>query len=138
MTKERIFNFRTKTNTSIDQGSREAFESMKVNGVNFNKPKGKRDSYFVTNRKSNSRIISNKSPTKINTVTFPKMKSPSTPDKLSIIDNSMLTRKKLPRSKTATPVTPKTSTYKAKEVSKKHLFSDDLFLQKEIIFLRKE
>ena len=32
----------------------------------------------------------------------------------------------------------KTSTYIAKEVSKKHLFSDDLFLQEEIIFLRKE
>ena len=65
------------------------------------------------------------------------MKSPSTPDELSIIDNSMLTRKKQQPSKTPTPVTPKTPTYKAKEVSKKHLFSDDLFLQKEIIFLRK-
>ena len=64
------------------------------------------------------------------------MKSPSTPDELSIIDNSMLTRKKQQPSKT--PVTPKTPTYKAKEVSRKHLFADDLFLQEEIIFLRKE
>ena len=66
------------------------------------------------------------------------MKSPSTPDELSVIDNSMLTRKKQQPNKTPTPVTPKTPTYKAKEVSKKHLFSDNLFLQKEIIFLRKE
>ena len=64
------------------------------------------------------------------------MKSPSTPDELSIIDNSMLTRKNQQPSKT--PVTPKTPTYKAKEVSRKHLFADDLFLQEEIIFLRKE
>ena len=35
-------------------------------------------------------------------------------------------------------MTPKTHTYKAKEVSSKDLFSDDFFLQWEIIFLRKE
>ena len=104
----------TKINTSIHQGQLiETFESMKANGVIFNKPKAKPESYFVTNRNSNSWIISDKSPTKINTVTSPKMKSPSTPDELSIIDNSMLTRKKQQRSKTPTPVTPKTSTYKA-------------------------
>ena len=66
------------------------------------------------------------------------MKSPSTPDELSIIDIPMLTRKKQQPSETSTPVTPKTPTYKAKEVSRKHLFSEDLFLQEEIIFLRKE
>ena len=59
----------------------EAFKSM--NGIIFNKPKGKRESYFVTNKKNNSWIISDKSPTKVNTVTSPKMKSPSTPDELS-------------------------------------------------------
>ena len=138
VTKERIFNFIIKTNTSIDQGHLiETFESMKANGVIFNKPKAKPESYFVTNRNSNSWIISDKSPTKINTVTSPKMKSPSTPDELSIIDNSMLTRKKQQRNKTPTPVTPKSFTYKANEVSKKHLFSNDLFLQEEIMFLRK-
>ena len=43
VTKERIFNFITKTNTSIDQGQLiETFESMKGNGVIFNKSKGKR------------------------------------------------------------------------------------------------
>ena len=66
------------------------------------------------------------------------MKSPSTPNELSIIDSSMLTRKKQQQSKTPSTITPKTSTYKAKEVSKKHLFSNDLFLQEEIMFLRKE
>ena len=45
MTKERIFNFITKTNTSIDQGSREAFEIMKTNGVISN------------NRKENESLI---------------------------------------------------------------------------------
>ena len=75
-----------------------------------------------------------KSPTKINTVTSPKMKSPSTPDELSIIDNAMLTRTKQQPSKTPTPATPKTPTYKAKEVSRKHLVSDDLFLQEEKFF----
>ena len=41
VTKERIFNFITKTNTSIDQGQLiGTFESMKANGVIFNKPKG--------------------------------------------------------------------------------------------------
>ena len=50
----------------------------------------------------------------------------------------MLTRKKQQPSKTPTPVTPKTLTYKETIVSRKHLFSDGLFLQEEIIFLRKE
>ena len=50
----------------------------------------------------------------------------------------MLTRKKQQPSKNPAPVTPKTSTYKEKIVSRKHLFSDGLFLQKEIIFLMKE
>ena len=59
VTKERIFNFITKTNTSIDQGQLiETFESMKGNGVIFNKSKGKRESYFVINRNNNSWIIS--------------------------------------------------------------------------------
>ena len=47
----------------------EAFESMKDNGIIFNKPEGKRGSYSVTNKNSNSWIISNKSPTKMKTVT---------------------------------------------------------------------
>ena len=111
---------------------------MRANGVIFSKPKGKQESYFVTNTNNNSWIISDKSPIKINTVTSPKMKSPSTPDELSIIDNSKLTRKYQQRSKSPTPVTRKTSTYKAKEVSKKHLFSDGMFLQEEIIFLRRQ
>ena len=84
-----------------------AFEPMKANCVILNKPKGKRESYFVTNRNNNSWIIRNKSPTKINTETSPKMKSPSTPDELSIIDNSMLTRKKQQASKPPTSITPK-------------------------------
>ena len=105
---------------------------MKINAVIFNKLKGKRESNFVTNRNNNSWIISDKSPTKINTTTSPKVKSLSTPDELSITDNSMLTRKKQQPSETPTTVTPKTSTYEAKEVSKKH------FLQEEITLLRKE
>ena len=40
--------------------------------------------------------------------------------------------------KTPTPVTSKTPTYKAKGVSRKQLFSYDLFLQEEINFLRKK
>ena len=48
VTKKRIFNNIIKTKT-IDQGQlMEAFESMKDNGIIFNKPKGKRESYFVT------------------------------------------------------------------------------------------
>ena len=84
VTKERIFNFITiKTNTLIDQGQLiETFESVKANAAIFNKPKGNQESYFVTNSNNNSWIISDKSPTKINTVTSPKMKSPSTPDEL--------------------------------------------------------
>ena len=129
VTKERILNFTTKTNKSIDQGQvMEAFESMKANGVIFNKPKAKRESYFVTNKNNNSWTVSDKSPTKINTVTFPKMKSPSTAVELSTIDNSMLTTKQQQPCKTETPVTPKTPIYKAKDVSRNHLFSDDLFL----------
>ena len=72
----------------------EAFESMKANGIIFNKLKGNQESYFVSNKNNNSWIISDKSPTKVNTVTSPKMKSPSTSDELSVIDNSILTRKK--------------------------------------------
>ena len=42
VTKKRIFNFITKTNTSVDQGQLiETFESMKDNAVIFYKPKGK-------------------------------------------------------------------------------------------------
>ena len=48
VTKERIFNHITKIKTSIDQGQRmEAFESMKDNGVIFNKLKGKRESFLL-------------------------------------------------------------------------------------------
>ena len=43
------------------------------------------------------------------------MKSPSTQGELSIIDKSMLTKKEQQVSKTPTPVTPKSATYKAKE-----------------------
>ena len=50
----------------------------------------------------------------------------------------MLTSKEQQPSTTPIAVTPKTRTYRAKEVSRKHLFSDDLFLQEKIIFLRKE
>ena len=50
----------------------------------------------------------------------------------------MLTRKKQQPSTTPILVTTKTPTYKAKEVSRKHLFSDDLFLQEKMIILRKE
>ena len=62
------------------------------------------------------------------------MKSISTPVELSIINNSMLTTKKQQPSTTPIPITPKTPFYKAKEVSRKHLFSDDLFLQEETFF----
>ena len=79
----------------------------------FNKPEGKRESHFVTNKNNNSWIISDKSPTKINPVTSPKMKSPSTPDELSAIGSSVLTRKKQQPSKTPTPVTHKIPIYKA-------------------------
>ena len=121
VTKERIFNHIIKTNTSIDQGQlMEAFKSIKANGVIFNKPKGKREFNFVAHKNNNSWIISDKSPTTVNTVASPKMLSPITPDELSIIDNSMLTRKKQPNA-TPIPVTPKTPTYKAKEFSRKHL-----------------
>ena len=117
VTKERIFNHITKRKTSIDQDQlMEAFESMKDNGTIFNKPKGKRESYFVANRNNNSWIISNKSPTKVKTATSPKLTSHSTPDEISIFDNVMLTGKKKQPSTTPIPVTPKTPTYKAKEV----------------------
>ena len=66
----------------------EAFESMKANVVIFNKLEGKWECYFVTKKNNNSLIISDKSPTKLNTVTSPKWKSPSTPDELSIIDHA--------------------------------------------------
>ena len=70
---------------------------MKANGVIFDRPKGKQKSYFVSNNNSNSWMISDKSPTKTITVTSPK---------LSIIDKSVLTRKKQQQNKTLTPVTP--------------------------------
>ena len=50
----------------------------------------------------------------------------------------LLTRKNEQPGKTPTPATTKTPTYKAEEVSRKHLFLDDLFLQEEIVFLRTE
>ena len=50
----------------------------------------------------------------------------------------MITSKKQQPSTTPIPVTPKIPIYKTKEVSGKHLFSNDLFLQEKIIFLRKE
>ena len=106
----------------------EAVESMKDNGVIFNKPKGKR-CYFVTNKNNNSWFISNKSPTIVKTVTSPKLTSPSTPDRISVFGNTMLTSKKQQPSTTPIPLTPKTSIYKPKEVSTKHLLLDDLFLQ---------
>ena len=129
----------TKTKTSIDQSQlMEAFESTKVNGVIFNNSKGKRESYFVANKNNNSWIISNKSATKVKTLTCPKLTPPSTPDETSIFGNSMLTSKKLQPSTTPIPVTPKAPTYNTKEVPRKHLFSDGFFLQKEITFLWKE
>ena len=107
----------------------EAFKSMKDNDVIFNKPKGKRESYFVANKNNNSWIISNKSSTKVKTVTSAKFTSCSTPDEIPVFDNVMLTSKKQqPPSTTPTPVATKTPTYKAKEVSRKHLFSDDLYI----------
>ena len=104
LTKERFFNLITKANTSIDQGGLlEAFESRKANGVFFNRPKRKRESCFLANKNNHSWIILNKSPTKINTVTLPKMKSPSTPDKSSILDNAIVFWKKQQPSNTSTP-----------------------------------
>ena len=91
---------------------------MEDNGVIFNKPKGKRESYFVTNRNNNSWINSNKSPTKVKTVTSPKLTSPSTPDEISIFDNTMLTSKKKQTSTTPISVTSKTPAYETKEVSR--------------------
>ena len=92
----------------------EDFESMKDNGVIFNKPKGKQESYFDINKNNNSYIISNKSPTKVKTVTSPKLTSPNTPDEIPVFDNAMLTSKKQQPSTIPIPVTPKTPTYKAK------------------------
>ena len=59
------------------------------------------------------------------------MKSPSTQGELSIIDKSMLTKKEQQVSKTPTPVTPKSPTYKAKGVSRKHLFWLTCFCKKK-------
>ena len=112
--------------------------NLKDNDIIFSKPKGKRESYFVTNKNNNSWLISNKSTAKLKTVTSPKLTSPSTPDEISIFDNAMLTSKKQQPNTTPIPVTRKTLTNKSKEVSRKHLFSDDSFLKEEIIFLRKE
>ena len=116
----------------------EAFESIKVNGVIFIKPKGKRETYFVTNKNNNSWTISNKSQTKVKTMTSAKLTSPSTPDEISVFDNAMLTSKKQQPSTNSIHATHKIPIYKAKEVFRKHLLSDDLFLQEKIIFLRKE
>ena len=71
----------------------EAFKSRTANGIIFNKPKGKQKTYFVANSNNKSWIINNKSPIKLKTVTSPEMTSHSTPDELSIIGNSMLTKK---------------------------------------------
>ena len=54
VTKERIFNHITKTKASIDQSQlMEVFKSMKDNDVIFNKPKGKWESYFGSNKNNN-------------------------------------------------------------------------------------
>ena len=74
--------------------------------------------FFATNKNSNSWIISNKSPEKVKAVTFPKVTSPSILDEWSIIDISMLTRKKQQTSVIPIPLIPKTPTYTAKKVSK--------------------
>ena len=55
-------------------------------------------------------------------MTSPKWTSLNTPDEISIFDNAMLTRKKQQPSTTPILVTTKTPTYKAKEVSRKHVF----------------
>ena len=119
VTKERIFNhIKKKRKTSIDQGQlTETFESMKDNAVIFNQPIGKRESYFITNKNNNSWIISNKSSTKVKTITSPKLTSPSTPDEISIFGNATPTSKKQQPSTTPIATSPKTTTYKAKKVS---------------------
>ena len=133
LTKERIFYHITKTKALIDQSQlMEAFRS----GVIFNKVEGKRESYFVTNKNNNSWIIKNKSSTKVKTVTSAKLTLPSSPDEISIFGNTMLTRKKQQPNTTPVPIAPTTPIYKAKEVSRKHLFSDELFFQEEF-FLRR-
>ena len=91
VTKERIFNYITKPKGLIDQGQlMEDFKSTKDNGVIFSKPKAKQESYFATNKNNNSWIISNKSPTKVKTVTSPELVSPSSTDEILIFDNAML------------------------------------------------
>ena len=70
-------------------------------------------------------------------MTSPKLTSTSTPDEISIFDNVMLTSKEQP-STTPILITPKTPTFKIKEVSRMYLFSDHLFAQEEMIFHRKE
>ena len=45
-----------------------ALESMKDNCVIFNKPKGKQESSFLTNKNNSSWIITNKSTKKVKTV----------------------------------------------------------------------
>ena len=133
LTKERIFYHITKTKVLIDQSQlMEAFRS----GVIFNKEERKRESCFVTNKNNNSWIIRNKSSTKVKAVTSAKLTSPSTPDEISIFGYAMLTRKKQQPSTTPVHITPTTPVYKAKEVSRKHLFSDELFFQ-EGFFLRR-
>ena len=73
-----------------------------------------------SNKNNNSWIISNKSPTKVKTLTSSELTSPSTPDEISIFDNTMLTSKNQQPSTTSIPARPKTLTCKAKEVSRKH------------------
>ena len=73
---------------------------MKANAVIFYKQKGKQDSYFVTYRNNNLQIISNKSPTKTNTVNSPKIISPST-----AVEKS---NKSTKATKASNPVEPKT------------------------------
>ena len=70
------------------------FESMKDNSIIFNKPKRKGECYFVTNKSNKSWIISKIPPTKVKTVTSPKLTSPSTPDEISIFDDAMLSSKR--------------------------------------------
>ena len=50
--------------------------------------------YFVTNKSNKSWIISKIPPTKVKTVTSPKLTSPSTPDEISIFDDAMLSSKR--------------------------------------------
>ena len=119
VTSERIFNHITKAKASIYQGQlMKVVQSLKDNGVIFNKPKGKRESTFLTNKTNSSWIITNKLPAKVKTVTSRKLTSPSTSDEISLFDNAILTSKKQQPSTTPILATPKTLTYKATESSR--------------------